>query len=70
MRVGDSALFTESHYEAHRGVAPPHLCELVVHCLELVAMLSRSGLSYRFKGATRSSSCSSARRGSRSTWTS
>lgn len=50
MRAGDSALFTREHYEAHRGVAPAHLCELVVHCLELVAQLARSDLEFRFKG--------------------
>ncbi len=50
MRIGDAALFTRAHYEAHRGVAPPHLAELVVHCLELVALLARSGLPFRFKG--------------------
>ena len=43
-------MFVREHYEAHRGVAPPHLAELVVHCLELVALLSRSGLPFRFKG--------------------
>jgi len=50
MILGEPRLFTTEHYEAHRGVAPPDLCELVVHCLELVGQLSRSGLTYRFKG--------------------
>ena len=50
MLLSDAKLFTPAHYEAHRGVAPPDLCELVVHCLELVAQLSHSGLEYRFKG--------------------
>jgi len=42
--------FTREHYEAHRGLAPAPLCELVVHCLELVASLGRLGLDFRFKG--------------------
>ena len=50
MLLGDDGLFTKEHYEAHRGVAPPALCELVVHCLELVAQLAASGLVFRFKG--------------------
>jgi hypothetical protein len=48
--LGSRELFTREHYEAHKGVAPAHLCELVVHCLELVSQLSHHGLSYRFKG--------------------
>lgn len=50
MQLGDESFFTREHYEAHAGVAPPDLCELVVHCLEVVAQLSASGLEYRFKG--------------------
>ncbi len=50
MLLADNALFTKEHYEAHRGVATPSLCELVVHCLELVSQLSHAGLKYRFKG--------------------
>jgi len=50
MLLGEKRLFTKEHYEAHRGVAPPELCELVVHCLELVAQLAKSGLAFRFKG--------------------
>lgn len=50
MRIADELHFSRAHYESHRGVAPPHLCELVVHCLELVALLSRAGLPFRFKG--------------------
>jgi hypothetical protein len=42
--------FTKAHYEANRGVAPAPLCELVVHCLELVSQLSHAGVDYRFKG--------------------
>lgn len=43
-------LFTRTHYEAHAGVAPVHLAELVVHCLELVASLAARGVPFRFKG--------------------
>lgn len=50
MLIGDSSLFTKDHYEAHKGVAPAHLCELVVHCLELVAQLASTDLQFRFKG--------------------
>jgi hypothetical protein len=42
--------FTRDHYEAQRGMAPAPLCELVVHCLELVSQLSHRKLAYRFKG--------------------
>jgi hypothetical protein len=48
--LGQPAFFTRQHYEAHTGTAPAHLCELVVHCLELVSQLSHHGLEYRFKG--------------------
>jgi hypothetical protein len=50
MLIGSPALFTKDHYEAHKGTAPAELCELVVHCLELVSQLSSRGLDYRFKG--------------------
>ena len=50
MLLGNESFFTKAHYEAHAGVAPPYLCELVVHCLEVVSHLSASGLTYRFKG--------------------
>jgi hypothetical protein len=50
MIVGEPRLFTHEHYEAHTGTAPPYLCELVVHSLELVAQLVRRGLDFRFKG--------------------
>lgn len=50
MILGPRHAFAKDHYEAHRGFAPAHLCELVVHCLELVSQLSHRGLSYRFKG--------------------
>ena len=50
MVYGESGFFTQKHYEKSRGMAPAPLCELVVHCLELVSQLSASGLRYRFKG--------------------
>lgn len=50
MLLGDRRFFEKTHYEAHRGVAPSDLCELVVCCLELVSQLSHAGLEYRFKG--------------------
>ncbi len=50
MILGNGSYFNRQHYEAHAGVAPPHLCELVVHCLELVSCLGHQGLAYRFKG--------------------
>jgi hypothetical protein len=43
-------VFTKEHYEAQRGLAPAPLCELVVHCLELVSQLCNRGLAFRFKG--------------------
>lgn len=46
----DPSTFTREHYEAHRGVASPRLCELVVHSLEVIAQLSHAGLAFRFKG--------------------
>jgi hypothetical protein len=50
MILGDERFFSREHFEAHKGVAPPHLCELVVYCLELVSQLAHSGLAFRFKG--------------------
>ncbi len=50
MLIGDPRHFAREHYEAQRGVAPAHLCELVVHCLELVAQLAQTELAFRFKG--------------------
>ena len=35
MIYGDESLFTREHFEAHKGIAPAHRCELVVYCLEL-----------------------------------
>jgi hypothetical protein len=48
--LAPASCFTKEHYEAHRGLAPAPLCELVVHCLELVATLADLGLGFRFKG--------------------
>jgi hypothetical protein len=48
--LGDPDHFRREHYEARSGSAPAHLCELVVHCLELVSQLEHHGLSFRFKG--------------------
>jgi hypothetical protein len=50
MILGQERFFTRQHYEAHRGLAPAHLSELVVHCLELVSQLVHQGLELRFKG--------------------
>ena len=50
MILGKPEHFAQDHFEAHKGVAPAHLCELVVYCLELVSQLSHSGFQYRFKG--------------------
>lgn len=50
MILGHEACFTKDHFEAHKGVAPAYLCELVVHCLELVSQLAHRGLEFRFKG--------------------
>jgi hypothetical protein len=48
--LADPKFFTREHVEAHKGVAPAYLAELVVHCLELVAQLAASKLDFRFKG--------------------
>lgn len=50
MILGRREYFGRDHYEAHAGLAPPHLAELVVHCLELVAALASRELPFRFKG--------------------
>lgn len=50
MILGDRACFTREHYEAKKGLASAQLCELVVHCLELVSQLAATELSFRFKG--------------------
>jgi hypothetical protein len=43
-------VFVREHYEKHTGFAPAYLCELVVHCLELVSQLAARGFDFRFKG--------------------
>jgi hypothetical protein len=48
--LANSSCFTRDHYEAERGMAPAPLCELVVHCLELVSQLCHNELVFRFKG--------------------
>ena len=48
--LGDERFFRKDHYEAQTGHAPAHLCELVVHCLEVVGQLAKRGLEFRFKG--------------------
>jgi len=50
MLLGNKHYFTKDHYEAKKGFTPPYLSELVVHCLELVSLLSERGIEYRFKG--------------------
>ena len=50
MILGDERFFTREHFETHTGVAPAHLCELVVYSLELVSQLACQGLTFRFKG--------------------
>ncbi|MDR2733669.1 MAG: nucleotidyl transferase AbiEii/AbiGii toxin family protein [Spirochaetota bacterium] len=50
MPIAKESYFTREHYEKASGFANPALAELVVHCLELVAELWKSGLSFRFKG--------------------
>ena len=50
MLLGDRAHFTRDHYEAKKGLASAQLCELVVHCLELVAQLAACDFTFRFKG--------------------
>jgi hypothetical protein len=50
MILGEAHQFERDHFEAHAGTAPPYLCELVVHCLELVSLLEHHGLGFRFKG--------------------
>ncbi len=43
-------VFERDHYEAHKGFAPAYLCELVVHCLEMVSQMAARGFDFRFKG--------------------
>lgn len=50
MILGNASFFTQAHFDAQSGVAPKHLCELVVYSLELVSQLAHTGLTFRFKG--------------------
>ena len=50
MILAHPQFFTREHFEARKGSAPAELCELVVHCLELVSQLAHRGLDFRFKG--------------------
>jgi hypothetical protein len=50
MILAHPQFFTRQHFEAQKGTAPAELCELVVHCLELVSQLAHRGLDFRFKG--------------------
>jgi hypothetical protein len=48
--LGNARYFSRSHIGRHRKDAPAVLAEQAVHCLELVAELSRAGLDFTFKG--------------------
>ena len=48
--TADPRFFTRDHIERNRFNAPASLAEEAVHCLELVAELVESGLSFQFKG--------------------
>ncbi len=50
MPLADSRYFDKTHIETHRFTASAALAEQAVHCLEMVASLSKAGLSYQFKG--------------------
>lgn len=50
MIFANEAVFDRAHYEEHKGFAPAYLCELVVHCLEMVSQLAVRDLEFRFKG--------------------
>lgn len=50
MPIGNATLFTREHIERVKRDTSPILAEQVVHCLELVAQLVESGLSFMFKG--------------------
>jgi hypothetical protein len=50
MPVADKKFFSKDHLEANRFNASSALAEQAVHCLELVAELSLSGLPFQFKG--------------------
>jgi hypothetical protein len=50
MILATESVFDRAHYEAHKGFAPAYLCELVVHCLEMVSQLAARDFEFRFKG--------------------
>lgn len=50
MSVADKLYFTKENIERNRFNASSVLAEQAVHCLELVAELASSGLSFQFKG--------------------
>jgi len=50
MVIGKKQFFTKEHIENHRHHTSAVLAEQVIHCMELVAMLSHEGLSFMFKG--------------------
>jgi len=50
MPLADRRFFTREHIESQRFGASPQLAEQAIHCLELVAELAATGLSYQFKG--------------------
>ncbi len=50
MPLSNPKYFTRKHIEANRQDAPAALAEQAVHCLELVAQLSKSKLEFTFKG--------------------
>ena len=50
MTIADKKYFSKEHVEEFRLNASSTLAEEAIHCLELVAELSGSGLKYQFKG--------------------
>ncbi len=50
MTMTEQKYFTREHITAHRFDASEALAEQAVHCLELVAELVQTGLSFQFKG--------------------
>jgi hypothetical protein len=50
MRIADERYFTREHIESRVFGTSAALAEQAVHCLELVACLSRTGLDFQFKG--------------------
>jgi hypothetical protein len=50
MSIAESHFFRKDHIQTHAFDAPTSLAEQAVHCLELVAQLNQTGLSFQFKG--------------------